>query len=144
MVTARRLRRALATASPESFRGSRPTGSDGFTGYVVDTIQCSCSTCRSSIRQTFGNASSSRFRSATTFGSEEMNTTSSSDIVAEVPAYAALRRQIHDALLVQHPEWIQRNGDCPKCDDYDRRLAELLSLSRAMQRTHAYTSSSCD
>jgi hypothetical protein len=75
------------------------------------------------------------------FGSEKMNTTSSPDIVAEVPAYAELQRQMHDALLLQHPEWIERNGDCPKCDDYDRRLAELLGLSVAMKRAHAHTSS---
>ena len=72
-----------------------------------------------------------------------MNTISSSDFVAEVPVYAELQRQMHDALLLQHPEWIQRNGDCPRCDDYDRRLAELLSLSVAMKRAHAHTSSLC-
>jgi hypothetical protein len=71
-----------------------------------------------------------------------MNTTSSPNIVAEVPAYAELQRQMHDALLVQHPEWIERDGDCPKCDYYDRRLAELLSLSVAMERARAHTSSS--
>ncbi|HEX4630108.1 MAG TPA: hypothetical protein VH188_04020 [Chthoniobacterales bacterium] len=66
-----------------------------------------------------------------------MNTVSAPNIVAEIPAYAQLQRQMHDALLVQHPEWIERNGDCPTCDDYDRRFAELLSFSLAMERAHA-------
>ena len=48
------------------------------------------------------------------------------------PAYAALQREVHDALLAQHPEWIGRNGDCPTCDDYDRRFAELLGFSLAV------------
>jgi hypothetical protein len=72
-----------------------------------------------------------------------MNTTSSPDLIPELPAYAELQRQMHDALLIQNPEWIQRNGDCPRCDDYDRRLAELLSLSLAMKRANAHTTSSC-
>jgi hypothetical protein len=42
---------------------------------------------------------------------------------------------MHEALLVQHPEWIERNGDCPTCDDYDRRFAQLLGFSLAMQRS---------
>jgi hypothetical protein len=37
-----------------------------------------------------------------------------------------LRRQIHDDLRVQHPEWIEPNGGCPKCDSYESRLGELL------------------
>ena len=37
-----------------------------------------------------------------------------------------LRRQIRDDLRVQHPEWIETNGGCPKCDSYESRLAELL------------------
>lgn len=62
----------------------------------------------------------------------------SSTLIAEVADYAALQRQVHDALLAEHPEWIERNGDCPTCDDYDRRFAELLSLpSNAPRRTRA-------
>src|SRR6266513_588779 len=37
-----------------------------------------------------------------------------------------LRHQIHDDLRIQHPEWIQPNGDCPMCDAYEARLMELL------------------
>ena len=40
--------------------------------------------------------------------------------------YLRLQRDIHDALRVQHPEWIQPDGDCPTGDWYDERFAELL------------------
>jgi len=45
----------------------------------------------------------------------------------EVPGYAKLQREIHDALRAQHPEWVQPGGDCPTCDSYESRLAELLT-----------------
>jgi hypothetical protein len=40
-----------------------------------------------------------------------------------------LQNEIHDALRVQHPDWIEPNGDCPTCESYESRLAELLGLS---------------
>jgi hypothetical protein len=40
--------------------------------------------------------------------------------------FAALQFQIHQDLRVQHPEWIEPNGDCLACDFYETRLAELL------------------
>ena len=46
-----------------------------------------------------------------------------------VRSYAELQRQIHDALRVEHPEWVEANGDCPTCESYESRLAELLGLS---------------
>ena len=66
-----------------------------------------------------------------------MNMSPSSNRFAEAPAYADLQRTMHDALLQQHPEWIERDGNCPKCDDYDRRFAQLLGLSLAFARAHA-------
>jgi hypothetical protein len=39
---------------------------------------------------------------------------------------AELRRQIHDDLRMQHPEWVEPNGKCPKCDSYESRLSQLL------------------
>jgi hypothetical protein len=48
----------------------------------------------------------------------------------EIHSYTELQRQIHDDLRVQHPEWIQPNGDCPTCDSYESRLMELLGLAR--------------
>jgi len=64
-----------------------------------------------------------------------MNTTQSSSTAAEVPAYAQLQREMHEALLSQHPEWILPNGDCPTCDAYDDRFAELLNVSLATGRS---------
>jgi hypothetical protein len=45
-------------------------------------------------------------------------------------SYRELQQQIHQDLRVQHPEWIQPNGDCPMCDSYESRLAELLNHSK--------------
>jgi hypothetical protein len=47
----------------------------------------------------------------------------------EIRSYTQLQRQIHDALRVEHPEWVEPNGDCPTCESYESRLAELLGLS---------------
>ena len=60
-----------------------------------------------------------------------MNATSLPALPVEAAPYVALQREMHDALLVQHPEWVERDGNCPTCDDYDRRLAELLDFSLA-------------
>jgi len=46
----------------------------------------------------------------------------------EIHSYAQLQQQIHDALRVQHPDWIEPNGNCPTCASYESRLAELLGL----------------
>jgi hypothetical protein len=48
--------------------------------------------------------------------------------------YTELQRQIHDDLRIQHPDWIQPNGDCPSCDSYELRFAELLART---QRSNA-------
>jgi hypothetical protein len=37
-----------------------------------------------------------------------------------------LRQQIHDDLRIQHPEWIEPNGECPECDFYETRLMEEI------------------
>jgi len=39
-----------------------------------------------------------------------------------------LRRQIHDDLRTQHPEWVLANGESPMCDAYEARLMDLLAL----------------
>jgi len=44
----------------------------------------------------------------------------------QIHTYTELRKQIHNDLRIQHPEWIDPNGGCPKCDSYESRLAELL------------------
>jgi hypothetical protein len=40
--------------------------------------------------------------------------------------YTELRKQIHNDLRIQHPEWIQPNGESPMCDSYEARLTDLL------------------
>ena len=45
----------------------------------------------------------------------------------QIRTYADLQEQLHRDLVAQHPEWIDANGDCPTCDSYDRRLAELIT-----------------
>ena len=44
----------------------------------------------------------------------------------EIRSYVELQREIHDALRVKHPEWVKPGGDCPTCESYESRLAELL------------------
>jgi hypothetical protein len=50
-------------------------------------------------------------------------------VIKDVEPYVQLQRQMHDALLKEHPEWVQPNGGCPTCEAYESRLAELLGLS---------------
>jgi hypothetical protein len=44
----------------------------------------------------------------------------------QIESYTELRRQIHHDLRIQHPEWVQPNGESTMCDSYDARLMELL------------------
>ena len=44
----------------------------------------------------------------------------------QIHTYAELRQQIHQDLRIQHPEWVQPNGESPICDSYEVRLMELL------------------
>jgi hypothetical protein len=67
-----------------------------------------------------------------------MNATCFPSRAVEAPAYVALQREIRDALLAQHPEWIERDGNCPKCDDYDRRFAQLLSFFLTFEHANAH------
>jgi hypothetical protein len=45
----------------------------------------------------------------------------------QVHTYTELRQQIHHDLRIQHPEWVQPNGESPMCDSYETRLLELLN-----------------
>jgi hypothetical protein len=58
-----------------------------------------------------------------------MKTDASRRVIKDVEPYVQLQRQMHDALLKEHPEWLQPNGECPICEAYESRLAELLGLS---------------
>jgi hypothetical protein len=67
-----------------------------------------------------------------------MNATSLPTLPVEAAAYVALQREMHDALLRQHPEWMERGGNSPKCDEYDRRFARLLSFFLTFERANAH------
>ena len=58
-----------------------------------------------------------------------MKTIALPNVTEEIRSYPQLQRQIHDALRVEHPEWVEPSGDCPTCESYESRLAELLGLS---------------
>ena len=47
----------------------------------------------------------------------------------KIDTYADLVQQIRNDLRLQHPDWIQANGQCPMCDCYEARLIELLDAS---------------
>jgi hypothetical protein len=57
------------------------------------------------------------------------------DARRQIRSYAELQKQLHNDLLAQHPEWIGPDGNCPTCDEYDRRLAETISI---FQGAHAH------
>jgi len=40
--------------------------------------------------------------------------------------YTGRRQQLHGDLRIQHPEWVESNGESPMCDSYEARLMELL------------------
>ncbi len=53
-------------------------------------------------------------------------------MVHQIRTYTELRQQIHDDLRIQHPDWVQPNGESPTCDVYEARLTQLLD---ALTRT---------
>ena len=55
----------------------------------------------------------------------------------QIHTYSELRQQIHDDLPIQHPEWVEPNGESLMC------LMELLdSLAQmGIQRVYHYSSS---
>jgi hypothetical protein len=46
----------------------------------------------------------------------------------QIDTYTELLQQIHGDLRIQHPEWVQQNGESPMCDSYEACLMELLHL----------------
>jgi hypothetical protein len=46
----------------------------------------------------------------------------------QLHTYTDLRKQIHDDLRIQHPEWVNPNGDSPMCDSYEARLMQTLDV----------------
>jgi hypothetical protein len=52
----------------------------------------------------------------------------------QIHTYPELRQQIHDDLRLQHPDWVEPNGESPICDSYEARLTELIN---ALTRTRS-------
>jgi hypothetical protein len=50
----------------------------------------------------------------------------------QMHTYTELRQRIHHDLRLQHPDWVQPNGESPICDSYEARLTELIN---ALTRT---------
>jgi len=46
-----------------------------------------------------------------------------------IQPYVRLQQQVHEALRSEHPEWVELGGECPICEVYESRFAELLGLS---------------
>lgn len=70
-----------------------------------------------------------------------MKTKTRRKVPDEIGSYAELQRQIHDALRAEHPEWVQPNGDCPTCESYESRFAELLGKLTASPTVSSPTES---
>ena len=62
----------------------------------------------------------------------------------EVHSYCELQQQIHDDLRVQHPEWVQPDGNCPTCESYELRLAELLGVNRSANANKSFLGDASD
>ena len=56
----------------------------------------------------------------------------------QLHSYADLRKQIHDDLRIQHPEWVQPNGESPICDSYEARLMETLNVLKRQRPSISY------
>jgi hypothetical protein len=56
---------------------------------------------------------------------------------SQIHTYGELRQQIHHDLRIQHPEWVQPNGESPMCDSYEARLMELLDALMRRGSVHA-------
>jgi len=50
----------------------------------------------------------------------------------QIHTYTELRQRIHDDLRLQHPDWVQPNGESPICDSYEARLMELIDALTGM------------
>ena len=64
----------------------------------------------------------------------EQSSGSRSEAKLSARTYGELQRQLHKDLLAQHPEWIDSDGNCPTCNDYERRLAQLISIFKSQAK----------
>jgi hypothetical protein len=61
----------------------------------------------------------------------------------KIRSYAELREFVRISLRIQHPEWVEPNGDSPICDSYQARFTELLGLIEARGNDAANSSLRC-
>ena len=59
-------------------------------------------------------------------------------MVHQIHTYADLRKQIHEDLRIQHPEWIQPDGESPLCDSYEARLMKTLQRLDGTERNNSF------
>jgi hypothetical protein len=64
--------------------------------------------------------------------------------VDQIHSYSELPQRIHEDLRIRHPDWVEPNGDCPTCDSYKSRLAELLGLTQRLNAVRMRKSSCMD
>ena len=57
-------------------------------------------------------------------------------MVHQIHTYVDLRKQFHEDLRIQHPEWIQPNGESPLCDSYEARLMKTLKRLNQTERNN--------
>jgi hypothetical protein len=62
-----------------------------------------------------------------------MKTKTSPTVPDELQAYVQLQQEMREALRKEHPEWIEPDGECPTCEAYESRLAELLGLASSTE-----------
>jgi hypothetical protein len=61
-----------------------------------------------------------------------MNTgTQSIAVRSQIHSYSELLQRIRYDLRIQHPEWVEPNGESPICDSYEARLIEQLEALAA-------------
>src|SRR5215469_18817076 len=57
----------------------------------------------------------------------EMNTPGQSIVTSShIHTWSQLLQQVHNDLRIQHPEWVEPDGESPICDRYEARLVEQL------------------
>ena len=66
-----------------------------------------------------------------------MNANGAMVMVHQIHTYAELGEQIHVDLRIQHPEWIQANGESPLCDSYEARLMKTLLCLNQTERNNS-------
>jgi hypothetical protein len=52
----------------------------------------------------------------------------------EIHSYSELQHQIREALRIQHPEWVEPNGDCPTSDSYEVAPGRITRSQSALKR----------